>query len=64
MSKQDENQNGLSQHVINSTEIVEMFIKKWKNTDKFPCPKCGKKLGMPDYKCDKCNVKLKLKMKF
>ena len=28
------------------------------------CPKCGAKLGMPDYKCEKCNVKLKLKMQF
>jgi len=50
--------------VSNSTEIVEMFVRKWKHTDKYPCPKCGAKLGMPDYKCDKCNVKLKLKMRF
>lgn len=50
--------------VCNSTEIIEMFVRKWKHTDKYPCPKCGEKLEMPDYKCNKCNVKLKLKMKF
>lgn len=50
--------------VSNSTEIIEMFVRKWRNTDKYPCPKCCKKLGMPDYKCEKCNVKLKLKMQF
>ena len=50
--------------VSNSTEIVEMFVRKWRNIDKYPCPKCGAKLGMPDYKCEKCNVKLKLKMQF
>jgi hypothetical protein len=50
--------------VSNSTEIVEMFVRKWRNTDKYPYPKCGAKLGMPDYKCEKCNVKLKLKMQF
>jgi DNA-directed RNA polymerase subunit RPC12/RpoP len=50
--------------VSNSTEIVEMFVRKWRNTDKYPCPKCGSKLGMPDYKCEKCSVKIKLKMQF
>lgn len=50
--------------VSNSTDIVEMFVRKWRNTDKYPCPKCGAKLGMPDYKCEKCNIKLKLKMQF
>ena len=33
-----------------NTKIIEMFVKKWKHTDKYPCPKCGAKLGMPDYK--------------
>ena len=50
--------------VSNSTEIIEMFVRKWRNTDKYPCPKCDSKLGMPDYKCEKCNVKIKLKMQF
>lgn len=42
----------------NKTENIEMFVRKWENTDKYPCPKCGEKLGIPDYKCEKCNVKL------
>ncbi len=45
-------------------ETVEMEIKSWRNTDKFPCPKCGTKLSMPSYLCEKCNVKLKLTMRF
>ncbi len=45
-------------------EVVEMKIKNWRNTDKYPCPKCGTQLGMPSYLCEKCNVKLKLKMQF
>jgi len=49
---------------IGQLEIVEMIVKKWKHTDKYPCPKCGDKLEMPGYKCDKCNVKLKLRMQF
>jgi len=56
--------NTVSPLVSNSTEIVEMFVRKWKNTDKYPCPRCGAKLGMPNYKCEKCNVELKLKMRF
>ena len=48
----------------NSTDVIEKFIVSWRRTDKYPCPKCGKKLGMPDYKCNPCNLKLKLKMKF
>lgn len=46
------------------TEVVEKIVSSWRNTDKHPCPKCGKKLGMPDYECKKCNLKLKLKMRF
>jgi|TARA_R110000744_G_scaffold251755_1_gene367628 predicted RNA-binding Zn-ribbon protein involved in translation (DUF1610 family) len=50
--------------VTNSTEVIEKQVTSWRNKDKHPCPKCGKKLGMPEYKCDPCNVKLKLKMQF
>lgn len=60
----EEKGNAVLPLVSNSTEVVEMFVRKWRNTDKYPCPKCGTKLGMPDYKCEKCNVKLKLKMQF
>jgi len=44
--------------------IIEKHITSWRRTDKYKCPKCGKKLGMPDYKCEKCNIKLELKMQF
>lgn len=40
-------------------EVVKITVKRWKNTDKYPCPKCGTKLGMPSYTCEKCNVKIK-----
>lgn len=60
----EEKGNAVLQLVSNSTEVVEMFVRNWRNTDKYPCPKCGAKLEMPDYKCEKCNVKLKLKMQF
>lgn len=56
--------NEILADVSNGIEIIEKFVSSWRNTDKHPCPKCGAKLGMPDYKCEKCNVKLKLKMRF
>jgi predicted RNA-binding Zn-ribbon protein involved in translation (DUF1610 family) len=39
--------------------VCVITIKKWKNTDKYPCPKCGKKIGMPTYICEDCNIKIK-----
>lgn len=45
-------------------EQIEKIVKSWRNTDKHPCPKCGKKLVNPNYACDPCGVKLKLKMNF
>jgi predicted RNA-binding Zn-ribbon protein involved in translation (DUF1610 family) len=48
----------------NQIEVHEIIVRKWKHTDKYPCPKCGTKLTSPSYKCDKCNVKIKLKMNF
>ena len=39
--------------------VCVIAIKKWKNTDKYPCPKCGKKIGMPTYICEDCNIKIK-----
>ncbi len=50
--------------VTNSTREIEKIVGGWKNTSKYPCPECGKKLGMPEYKCDKCNLKLKIKVQF
>jgi predicted RNA-binding Zn-ribbon protein involved in translation (DUF1610 family) len=38
-------------------------IKSWRNTDKYDCPKCGKKIGTP-YLCEPCNVKIKPVMNF
>lgn len=43
---------------------VEIKVKSWRASDKFPCPDCHDMLGSPDYTCNKCNVKLKLKMTF
>ncbi len=43
---------------------VEKIVKSWKNTDKHPCPECGKKLKSPNYTCEPCQVKIKLKMNF
>jgi len=45
-------------------DIIEMHVKKWKYTDKYPCPKCNEKLAPPNYICAHCNIKLKLKMVF
>lgn len=45
------------------TELVIM-VKSWRNTDKYPCPSCGKKVGMPTYTCEPCDIKLKPKMQF
>jgi len=50
--------------VTNSTDVIEKFVSSWRNSDKHPCPRCGNKLGMPEYKCEPCNLKLKLKMRF
>ena len=44
-------------------EKIEKVVSSWRNTDKHDCPKCGAKLGMPDYKCIPCNVQLKLRVK-
>lgn len=45
-------------------EIINITVKKWTIKDKYPCPKCSKKLGYPDYTCIDCNVKIKPKMNF
>lgn len=42
-------------------ELVIM-VRKWTSTMKYPCPQCNSKVGMPDYLCTKCNIKLKPKM--
>lgn len=45
-------------------KTVEINIKSWRKTDKYPCPECSKKLSMPDYTCKNCNVKVKPIIKF
>ncbi len=45
-------------------KIIIINVKKWENTDKYPCPICGNELGMPTYTCEKCNVKVKPVMNF
>ena len=42
-------------------EIIHI-VRKWKNTDRYPCPKCGKKLSTLLYTCTPCDVKLKVKL--
>lgn len=46
----------MSEHIIQ--------VKSWKRTDKYPCPKCGQKVGMPDYTCKPCDLKIKPVMQF
>lgn len=41
-------------------DIVEVKVRSWRNSDKYPCPKCSGGLGMPDYTCKKCNIKLRI----
>ena len=53
-----------STKVVDNMEVIEKTISSWRKKDKYPCPKCGKKLGMPEYKCVPCNLKIKLKMRF
>ncbi len=45
-------------------DVFIVSVKSWKNTDKYPCPKCNKKIGMPSYTCEDCNIKLKPVMNF
>lgn len=40
-------------------QIIKLTVKSWRNTDKYPCPSCGQKLGMPTYTCTSCNIKIK-----
>lgn len=44
-------------------KIVEIFIRAWQKGFTFPCPSCGDTLEQP-YECKKCNIQVKLKMKF
>lgn len=45
-------------------DVVVITVKSWRNTDKYPCPKCKKQIGMPTYICEPCNVKIKPVMNF
>jgi len=49
---------------MSELKIVEKIVVYWRKTDKYYCPECGKKVSYPEYICNDCNVKLKLKMKF
>ncbi len=43
---------------------IEKIVYSWRNSDKHPCPECGKKLSMKtQYTCTDCDVKIKLKVK-
>lgn len=45
---------------------VKLEVKKWTQKSKYPCPECGNKLGMPEYKCEPCKIIVKpyINMKF
>jgi len=47
-------------------KVVEIFIKKWQNTDTFPCPNCEKKIELENskYICEECNIRIVPKIKF
>ncbi len=65
MKKENELFKGTSDELKNLyPEVIKITVKSWRNTDKYPCPKCGAKLGMPSYTCEKCNVKIKPVMNF
>jgi len=40
-------------------EEVKINVRAWTAKMKYPCPRCGKKVGMPDYICTACNIKVK-----
>jgi len=54
--------NGLANNEI--WQVQELVVKKWKHTDRYPCPSCGNKLALPDYQCFGCKIKLKIKVAF
>ena len=43
-------------------DVIEKVVDIWRSTDKYPCPKCGKMLGLPEYKCGGCNIMLKIRI--
>lgn len=45
-------------------ETINITVKKWTIKDKYPCPKCGKKLVYPLYDCVKCDLHIKPKIQF
>ena len=45
-------------------EEIKKMVTSWRNTDKYLCPKCSTKLSSPNYTCEDCKVKIKLKMQF
>lgn len=47
-----------------TTVIQKITVKKWTIKDKYPCPKCNKKVEYPEYTCENCNIKIKPVIKF
>ena len=41
---------------------VEKVIYHWNRSEKYECPECGELLQYPNYKCEKCNIRIILKM--
>lgn len=44
-------------------EKIKKVVTRWKNTDKYPCPKCDAKLNSPNYTCEPCKIKLKVSLR-
>jgi DNA-directed RNA polymerase subunit RPC12/RpoP len=44
-------------------ETIEMTVFSWSKNGKYLCPKCSKLLEYPDYECNNCLIKLKIKVK-
>jgi hypothetical protein len=47
-------------------EKIQLIVKSWKITDKYPCPKCERMIGITSnqYICKGCDVKIDVRMKF
>lgn len=45
---------------------VKMQVSSWTPKTKYPCSKCGTKIGMVhnEYNCKDCNIKIKPFIKF
>ncbi len=55
-------ETGMQEQQKQSIKVIEKVLHGWNNKMKFACPECGKNLSNPDYYCDRCKIRLKLKV--